>query len=196
MRRKRKEASHDETPNTDRNIFAETNIVKAGEAYTEHMGQYPVIKLTLKSAKRPDFHLAYTLLAREIADEFRRHRYVLEEELSEMLMQTISFYDAQESFYHGFVAGVLGGMDRYIVKSNREGGRTDLIIKPLTRRKTAFIVEFKVADAYQALERRADDALAQIEERQYKKVLADDGYSDIVCYGIAFYRKECRVKIG
>lgn len=123
---------------------------------------------------------------------------VLEEELSEMLMQTISFYDAQESFYHGFVTGVLGSMDGYIVRSNREGGsgRTDLFVKPLTRRKTAFIVEFKVADTFRELDRRMDDALAQIEERRYKKELEDDGYGDIVCYGIAFYRKDCRVKMG
>lgn len=122
---------------------------------------------------------------------------VLEEELSEILMQTISFYDAQESFYHGFVAGVLGGMDGYIVRSNREGGcgRTDLFVKPISRRKKAFVVEFKVADSIGELDKRADDALTQIEERKYKQELEDDGYISIASYGIAFYRKDCRVKV-
>lgn len=59
-----------------------------------------------------------------------------EEEVNEMLMETISFNDAYESFYHGFLAGILSGMERYAVRSNREGGRgrSDLFIKPATRR--------------------------------------------------------------
>ena len=122
----------------------------------------------------------------------------VEEELAGMLMETISFYDAQESFYHGFMTGVLGSMDRYIVRSNREcgNGRTDLFVKPLTRKKTAFIVEFKVADSYGELEKKADEALKQIKERKYEKELQDDGYASIVCYGIAFYRKDCFVKVA
>ena len=122
---------------------------------------------------------------------------VVEEELAGMLMETISFYDAQESFYHGFMAGMLKSMDRYVVRSNREcgNGRTDLFVKPLTRKKTAFIVEFKVADSYGELEKKADEALKQIKERKYEKELQDDGYASIVRYGIAFYRKDCLVKV-
>lgn len=122
----------------------------------------------------------------------------VEEEIQDMLLRTISFYDACESFYHGFLAGVFYGMDGYIVKSNREGGtgRTDLFIKPVSRRKTAFVVEFKVADELDGLEAKADDALRQIEDRKYELELYDDGYKDIVRYGIAFYRKDCCVKVG
>ena len=58
--------------------FHGKKILEAGEKYTCHAGQYPVIKLSLKSAKQPDFDTAYQCLAGEIAGEFRRHNYVLE----------------------------------------------------------------------------------------------------------------------
>ncbi len=119
------------------------------------------------------------------------------EEIEDMLMQTISFYDAYESFYHGFLAGILYGIDGYVVKSNREGGtgRTDLFIKPVSRRKTAYAVEFKVAKAYRELAGRAGDALAQIEEKAYARELVDDGYESVVCYGVAFFGKDCEVRV-
>ena len=119
------------------------------------------------------------------------------EEIEDMLMQTISFYDAYESFYHGFLAGILYGIDGYVVKSNREGGtgRTDLFIKPVSRRKTAYAVEFKVAKAYRELAGRAEDALAQIAEKAYARELVDDGYESVVCYGVAFFGKDCEVRV-
>lgn len=119
------------------------------------------------------------------------------EEIEDMLVQTISFYDAYESFYHGFLAGILYGIDGYVVKSNREGGtgRTDLFIKPVSRRKTAYVVEFKVAKAYRELGKRAEDALEQIAQKAYGRELEDDGYESVVCYGIAFFGKDCEVRI-
>lgn len=122
----------------------------------------------------------------------------MEEELSDMLLETISFNDAYESFYHGFIAGVLTGMKGYIVKSNREGGRgrSDIFIKPLTRKKAAFVIEFKIAEKFDELDRRAGDALKQIEERGYARELNDDGYGQVIRYGIAFHGKDCLVKLG
>ncbi|MBD5134357.1 MAG: AAA family ATPase [Lachnospiraceae bacterium] len=122
----------------------------------------------------------------------------MEEELSDMLLETISFNDAYESFYHGFIAGVLTGMKGYIVKSNREGGRgrSDIFIKPLTRRKAAFVIEFKIAEKFDELDRRAGDALKQIEDRGYARELNDDGYGQVIRYGIAFHGKDCLVKLG
>lgn len=119
-------------------------------------------------------------------------------EIEDMLIQTISFHDAYESFYHGFLTGIFYGIDGYVVKSNREGGtgRTDLFIKPSSRRKTAYVVEFKVAKTYRELERRAEDALAQIAEKAYIRELIDDGYESVVCYGIAFFGKDCEVRIS
>ena len=122
---------------------------------------------------------------------------VLEEEISGLLLETISFNDAYESFYHGFLTGILSGMKGYIVKSNREGGtgRSDLFVKPVTRRKTAYVLEFKVAKRFNQLEKRAEDALRQIEEKQYVREVNDDGYASVVRYGIAFFGKDCMVKM-
>lgn len=59
-------------------LFQGLKIMEAGEKYTEQMGSYPVINLTLKSAKQPVFESAYVKMKGEIAEEFRRHQYVLE----------------------------------------------------------------------------------------------------------------------
>lgn len=122
----------------------------------------------------------------------------LEEEIAGLLMETISFNDAYESFYHGFLTGILSGMKGYTVKSNREGGRgrSDLFIRPLTRRKPAYVLEFKVADKFKDLDKKADEALQQIEDREYVRELREDGYEQVVRYGIAFFGKDCLVKRG
>lgn len=58
--------------------FAGMEVQKAGETCLRHMGKYPVISLSLKSAKQPDYALAYTMLIRQIGEEFSRHSYVRE----------------------------------------------------------------------------------------------------------------------
>ena len=122
---------------------------------------------------------------------------IFEEELADVLIETISFNDAYENFYHGFVTGVLSNMKGYIVKSNRESGngRGDIFIKPVSRRKTAIILELKVCKTFNELEQRADDALKQIEEKKYEMELRDDGYNNIMKYGISFFKKDCFVKM-
>ena len=124
-----------------------------------------------------------------------RDAAVMEEEITELLLETISFNDAYESFYHGFLAGILAGMKGYIVKSNREGGRgrSDLFIYPVTRRKAAFVVEFKVAKSIRELEQKAEEAIQQIKDKNYGKELNDNGYEVVHKYGIAFFGKDCQV---
>ncbi|MGL5085687.1 MAG: AAA family ATPase, partial [Clostridium sp.] len=65
-----------------------------------------------------------------------------ENELVEILTESISFYDAYENFYHGFMVGTLINMKRYIIKSNRESGkgRSDIIIRYPNRRGAAVIL--------------------------------------------------------
>ena len=140
--------------------------------------------------KMRDFTEMYNAIIDSAAETF-------EEELASVLLETISFNDAYENFYHGFVTGVLSNMKGYIVKSNREtgNGRSDIFIKPVSRRKTAVILELKVAKTFDDLERRADDALKQIEEKKYEMELRDDGYKNIIKYGISFFKKDCVVKI-
>ncbi|KYH34544.1 putative AAA-ATPase [Clostridium tepidiprofundi DSM 19306] len=122
---------------------------------------------------------------------------IFEEELGKLLIQTISFNDAYENFYHGFVTGVLSNMHDYIVKSNREGGtgRSDLFIKSVSKRGMAIVIEFKIAKSIDDLEKRAQDALEQIREKKYDEELKCEGYKNIVRYGISFYQKDCSIKM-
>lgn len=62
----------------NRHYFAGKKIASCGEAYTDKMGQYPVINLSLKSAKQPTYEMAYGILVNQIREEFRRHWYVYE----------------------------------------------------------------------------------------------------------------------
>jgi hypothetical protein len=118
--------------------------------------------------------------------------------LSENLMETISFYDYQESYYHGFLAGLLRPMGNYIVESNRESGkgRPGILVRYPSVRGKAVILELKVAKTYQELEKKCEEALRQIEEKKYEEGLRREGYKDILKYGVAFYKKECMVKAG
>lgn len=318
-------------------LFENMRIMQAGEKYLAHMGKYPVINLTFKDAKQPDFELAYSAMKWQIAGEYQRHKFILqderlaeekeeyprsywantssnsivrrlvemaddsvkgelenlidggtvekpiheditygevyenmdnlwnfmfftgylkkvdermgeddthyltlmipnrevryifhekimawfekkmkerdltalhtalvnkdtarlEEELTDILYETISSFDESENYYHGLVAGLLSGMKGYRTKSNRETGkgRCDLFVKPVSRRKEAFIVEFKTTKKMKEIEAKAEEALQQIEEKHYALELEEDGY-DIYCsYGIAFCGKDCCVRL-
>ncbi len=120
----------------------------------------------------------------------------MEDELNDIMLHTISYMDANESYYHGILAGLLTGMPGYYVKSNREGGsgRSDLMLIPASRRKEAFVFEFKKAKDIDELEAKAEEAFAQIEEKQYKMEIRDAGYKMISMYAVAFLGKDCLVK--
>ncbi len=73
------EDTRDEAENArNRELFQDMGIMEAGRSYVAEMGRYPVISLTLKSAKQPSFSSAYYKLKEEIADAFQRHSYVME----------------------------------------------------------------------------------------------------------------------
>jgi len=118
--------------------------------------------------------------------------------LTEQLMDTISFYDSAENFYHGFLAGILNQSDNYLVRSNRESGngRTDLVVKSPSLRGRAFILELKVSGSIDDLESDAEKAISQIYEKKYMEEVRREGYKQIACYGISFYRKDCEVIYG
>ena len=122
---------------------------------------------------------------------------VFQKEVNRLLRKTISFNDAYENFYHGFLVGILSGMEGYIVKSNREcgSGRSDIYIKPLSIFERAVIIELKVCDKPKEIFTKCDDALKQIEEKKYEEELNEEGYEDIIKYGISFYRKDCIIKM-
>ena len=73
-----KEILPDGTVADNSKYFQGKKIMAAGEEYTKHLGQYPVIFLSLKSAKPPTFEMAYGSLIDEIRKEYDRHSYILE----------------------------------------------------------------------------------------------------------------------
>ena len=117
----------------------------------------------------------------------------LTEEMNELLRKTISYHDYKEDFYHAFLAGIFAGAG-YSVDSNRERGegRSDVVVRNSSKGRVA-LFEAKYAKTLDGLEASCETALQQIEDRQYAKDFADD-YDDILCYGIAFYKKRCLVK--
>ena len=118
--------------------------------------------------------------------------------LNGQLFCTISFYDSAENFYHGFLTGILSQSENYLVKSNRESGngRSDIMVKSPSLRGRAFILEVKVSDSIDDLEKDARKALQQIYDRKYAEELWEEGYRRIDCYGISFFRKDCEVWFG
>jgi len=119
-----------------------------------------------------------------ITYEIRRH-----------LVETISYLDSHENFYHGFLAGILKPMKNFLLKSNRESGdgRSDLFLLGKFPNEKALILEIKVADIFSNLACKAQEALQQIEDKKYVEELAYAGYEEIEKYGIAFCKKRCLV---
>lgn len=117
--------------------------------------------------------------------------------VSAQLRDTISFFDYAENYYHGFLIGLLKGAGEYELLSNRESGsgRPDIIMKPDTIRKRAFILELKVVKDFRQMESACDEAIAQALDKDYRAELEKEGYLDTVIYGICFYRKECLIKL-
>lgn len=120
----------------------------------------------------------------------------VQREISALLMQSISYMDGREEFYHGFMLGILENMRDYLITSNRESGlgRYDIAIRHLDVSKAPVILELKVSGNYKDMEADCDRALAQIRDRHYNDWLPDEGYTCVWDYGIAFYKKQCRVK--
>ena len=153
--------------------------------------RYKVLDWFEEQIKAKDLSKIYTSIINGDAKTF-------EDELGRLLRETISFIDAYENFYHGFVLGVLANMHDYIIKSNREGGsgRSDVFIKSASLRGIAIVIEFKVSKNLDELEEKAKEAIKQIEDKKYDMELKEEGYRNIIKYGIAFYRKECAIEIS
>ena len=122
----------------------------------------------------------------------------LEKQLRHWLLTTISYHDEQESYYHGFVTGLVSGFADYEVLSNIESGegRFDLVVKQRSDAEYAAILEFKIAKTYKEMSAKCDEALRQIEEKNYIAGLQDELYRNVSKYGICFCKKRCQVKFG
>ena len=115
-------------------------------------------------------------------------------EINKLLYKTISYHDYKEDFYHAFLTGILAGSG-CAVESNREHGegRSDIVMYHPDRPQVV-LFEAKYAKTLNGLEASCAAALQQIEDRQYAKEFEED-YDSVLCYGIAFYKKRCLVRM-
>ena len=123
----------------------------------------------------------------------------IEEGFTSYLKKTISIRDThtknnmKENFYHGILLGLFGNMDEWSVQSNAEtgDGYSDIAIEILDK-DIGIIIELKYAENAQ-FDAACRKALKQIEDRNYDELLIDDGMKTIYKYGIACYKKRCKV---
>ena len=136
----------------------------------------------------------------------------MEEYMDDIMLTTMSSFDGRmttsekvpESFYHGFVLGLLVEQKgRYEIRSNRESGygRYDVMMIPREADMPAVILEFKLFSSKRgekSLEDTAANALKQIKEKKYDTELLDQGIpaERILKYGFAFKGKECLIRKG
>ena len=117
-------------------------------------------------------------------------------EYLEILASTFDTGKEKESFYHGFVLGMTALLvPDYEVRSNRESGRGryDVAVFPKDAEKTGMVLEFKTAETEDALEKKADEALVQIQARDYDAEFRARGIETVRHYGIAFCGKQVKV---
>ena len=126
----------------------------------------------------------------------------IEKGLTSYLRKTISIRDTnakkemKENFYHGILLGLFAGMNNWRVKSNAEAGEdySDISIE-IDDKEIGIIIEVKYAEKA-AFDSACKEALEQIQNRNYEELLIDDGMTVIRKYGIACYKKRCKVIAG
>lgn len=126
----------------------------------------------------------------------------VEKQLGEYLRKTISIRDTfvkkqmKENFYHGILIGILGFEDTWSVSSNKESGDgySDILVET-DDGETGIILELKYAEDGK-LDACCQEALEQIDAKHYEEELLDEGVAYILKYGIAFYKKRCRVMVA
>ena len=125
--------------------------------------------------------------------------YKFEDRLKYIFMTSPSHFDfkQEEANYHLFILGMLIQLKReYKVKSNLETGhgRTDVLVLPYDINKLGFVFEFKVSKNIEELETKAEEALKQIDEKNYEVIMQDEKINHYFKIGISFYKKELAIK--
>ena len=125
----------------------------------------------------------------------------IEKLLNEYLWNTISIRDTsgrekKENFYHGMILGLLRYKENWLVKSNAESGEgySDILIE-VPESRTGIVVEIKYAEDA-AFDSACNKSIQQIEEKHYEAALLGDGMENVVKYGIACYKKRCKVLLA
>lgn len=127
---------------------------------------------------------------------------IIEQYLNQTLSNTISVFDTKapemekENSYHTFLAGMLTGNTDWVVKSNVEAGEgfADIIIKPQNP-NDVIIFELMYSKEASGLDKACERAIKQIRDRRYLEYLKNDGHHNMIFYGIAFYKKRCKVVV-
>lgn len=112
--------------------------------------------------------------------------------LNDILLRSISYFDNQESFYHGFLVGLLND---YEVVSNKESGngRFDVCVLPENILGTVVLIECKHSISEDDLIDDAKEGARQIVEKKYLEEHRFKKYENAIGYGMSFYKKQCYV---
>ena len=124
----------------------------------------------------------------------------VEQYLNRILSNSISVFDTKapekekESSYHTLLVGMLTGNTDWVVRSNVEAGEgfADIIVEP-DDPDAGIILELKYSKEALGLDKACERAIKQIRDRRYSEYLKNDGRHDMTFYGIAFYKKRCKV---
>ena len=126
----------------------------------------------------------------------------IEQIFGDYLWNTISIRDTatakskKENFYHGILLGLLGYKASWLIKSNAESGTgySDILVE-VPDNRTGIVIELKYAEDGD-MDAACSRALEQIEEKEYVDKLRQDGMRNYIKYGIACFKKDCKVVIG
>lgn len=126
----------------------------------------------------------------------------IEELFGDYLWNTISIRDTavakdkKENFYHGILLGLLGYKASWLIKSNTESGTgySDILVE-VPNNRTGIVIELKYAENGD-MDAACDEALKQIEEKSYVDKLKPDGMRNFIKYGIACFKKDCKVVVS
>ena len=120
----------------------------------------------------------------------------IENYVSGLLARTISVFDSDESFYHGFFLSLLYNVPNYSPRSNREegDGRPDIVLYPNRPIDPAIIFEIKIRRKFNEMQDGIREAFDQIRDKRYEEGVLDDGYMGVKSYGICFCKKSCIVE--
>ena len=120
----------------------------------------------------------------------------IENYVSGLLARTISVFDSDESFYHGFFLSLLYNVPNYSPRSNREegDGRPDIVLYPNRPTDPAIIFEIKIRRKFNEMQDGIREAFDQIRDKRYEEGVLDDGYMGVKSYGICFCKKSCIVE--
>lgn len=112
--------------------------------------------------------------------------------LNDILLRSISYFDNQESFYHGFLVGLLN--DYEVVSNKKSGnGRFDVCVLPENILGTVVLIECKHSISEDDLIDDAKEGARQIVEQKYLEEHKFKKYEKAIGYGISFYKKQCYV---